>query len=166
MNQQPLPAILALIGLTISVAACVNGFEKYYQASPSAEQVLKSPYVLPPPPTPTVYSYSSNPSADNHKIQQEGYTYLGEASFYGNANRVSQSQAVAQGKKVGAAVILIHSEYMDTVSGAVPYTVQNAPVVSTVNTAGTVNVNGAGGYAPGRTTQAALSRHPEAAQRI
>ena len=149
MNRRTLPSILVVIVLPLFATGCVNGFEKYYRPSPNAQQVLKSPYVLPPPPTPTVYVYSATPSADNHKLQQDGYVYLGEASFYMNANKVSESQAVEQGKKVGAAVILIHSEYKDTVSGAVPYTVQNAPIVSTVNTSGTVNVNGAGGYATG-----------------
>ena len=38
---------------------------------------------------------------------------------------------------------------MDTLSGVVPYTVANPPIVSTVNTSGTVNAYGAGGYATG-----------------
>jgi len=40
-------------------------------------------------------------------------------------------------------------EYVDTLSGVVPYTVANPPVVSTVNTPGTGNTYGSGGYASG-----------------
>jgi len=52
---------------------------------------------------------------------------------------------VVQGKIVGASVVLYKSNYKDTRSGVVPYTVANPNVVSTVNTTG--NVYGSGGYA-------------------
>jgi PDZ domain len=137
------------IALALMVSGCVNSFAKYYKPSPYADTVIKSPYNAPTPATPPVYAYSSDPKADNHRAMEDGYVYIGEASFYANANKVSESQAVDQGKKVGAALILIHSEYKDTVSGAVPYTVQNAPVVSTVNTSGTVSSYGSSGYSSG-----------------
>src|SRR5580704_2255867 len=149
MKQRTVHAILTLLGAAFSVAGCANGFEQFYQKGPIPERLLVPPYVVAPPATPIVYTYSSDPKADAHKLVQDGYIYLGQASFNGNANRVSQSQAVEQGKKVGAAVILIHSEYMRTESGVIPYTVQNAPVVATINTGGTVNVSGSGGYASG-----------------
>jgi hypothetical protein len=38
---------------------------------------------------------------------------------------------------------------MDIQTGVIPYTVANPPVVSTVNTSGTVNAYGSGGYASG-----------------
>ena len=73
--------------------------------------------------------------------------FIGESSFYGPANRSNQNQAVTQGKKVGATVVLFKSEYMDTRSGVIPYTVANPPVVSTVNTSGTVyGNNGSASY--------------------
>ena len=149
MNQRTVTAILTLLMLVFSIAGCANGFEKYYQKGPVPDRFLVPPYVVPPPTTPAVYTYSNDPKADVHKLLQDGYVYLGQASFNGNANKVSQSQAVEQGQKVGAAAILIHSEYMRTESGVIPYTVQNAPVVSTINTGGTVNVSGTGGYASG-----------------
>ena len=69
---------------------------------------------------------------------EDGYVFIGESSFYGPANRSNQDQAVDQGKKVGASVVLFKSQYMDTRSGVIPYTVANPNVVSTVNTSGTV----------------------------
>lgn len=77
-----------------------------------------------------------------------------------------------QGKKVGAALILIRSKYRDTLSGTLPYTVPNPPQVASVNTTGTANVYGTGGYAtgnynststvtmPGRFIQRRLNANP------
>jgi hypothetical protein len=62
---------------------------------------------------------------------------------------VTQAQAVEQGKKVGAAIVMVRSSYKDTLSGAVPYTVANPTQYATVNTTGTVNAYGSGGYANG-----------------
>jgi hypothetical protein len=139
------PAILSLLLL----AGCVNGFEKYYKPSPSAAQVLKSPYNAPASATPLIYNYSNDPKVDNHNAMRAGYVYIGSADFYANVRKVSQSQLIVQAKSVGASLVLIHTSFKDTVSGSVPFTVQNAPVVSTVNTSGTVNSYGSGGYATG-----------------
>ena len=140
---------VVLLTSALILAGCANGFEKFYRETPYAAQAMKSPYTLPPPPVPNVYVYSSDPKSDNQRLAEDGYVTIGYASFSGNANKVSESQAVAQGKKVGAALIMIHSQYLETVSGVLPYTVANPPVVSTVNTSGTVNSYGMGGYASG-----------------
>lgn len=139
------PALLSLLAL----AGCVNGFEKYYKPSPSATQVLKSPYNAPASATPLIYNYSNDPKVDNHNAMRAGYVYIGSADFYANASKVSQPQLIAQAKSVGASLVLIHTSFKDTVSGSIPFTVPNAPVVSTVNTSGTVNSYGSGGYATG-----------------
>jgi hypothetical protein len=120
-------ALLSLLVLT----GCVNGFEKYYKTSPSAAQVLKSPYNAPASATPLIYNYSNDPKVDNHNAMRAGYVYVGSADFYATASKVSQSQLIAQAKSVGASLVLIHTSFKDTVSGSVPFTVQNAPVVST-----------------------------------
>jgi hypothetical protein len=134
---------IVAIGATLALlAGCASGFEKYYRPAPAAALALAAPTLAPPPPTPAVYTYSSNVQADAKRLAEDGYAFIGESSFYGPANKSNQEQAVAQGKKVGAAVVLFKSEYMDTRSGVVPYTVANPAVVSTVNTSGTVYGNG------------------------
>jgi hypothetical protein len=130
---------IVAIGATLALlTGCANGFEKYYHPAPEATLALSAPTLAPSPPTPAVYTYSANPQRDAKRLAEDGYSFIGESSFYGPANRSNQEQAVAQGKKVGAAVVLFKSEYMDTRSGVVPYTVANPNVVSTVNTSGTV----------------------------
>jgi hypothetical protein len=131
------------------LSGCASGFAKFYTPAPNAEVILKSPSTLPAPKTPQLFLHSNNVQADAKRLREDGYVYIGSSSFYGPANRSNQSQAIEQGKKVGAAVVLFKTEYMDTQSGVVPYTVANPPVVSTVNTSGTVDTYGSGGYASG-----------------
>ena len=131
------------------MGACTSGFEKFYTPDPNAQAVLSSSAVLPAPKTPKLFLHSNDVQADAKRLREEGYVYIGGSSFYGPANRSNQGHAIEQAKKVGAAVVLFKSEYMDTHSGVVPYTVANPPTVSTANTSGTINAYGSGGYASG-----------------
>jgi hypothetical protein len=135
--------------IAMVMAGCANGFEKFYTPAPNAQAILKSPTTLPAPKTPQLFLHSNDVQADAKRLREDGYIYIGSSSFYGPANRSNQAQAVAQAQKIGAAVVLFKSEYMDTRTGVVPYTVANPPVVSTVNASGTVNAYGSGGYATG-----------------
>jgi hypothetical protein len=109
------------------VAGCASGFAKFYTPDPNAQAILKSPITLPPPKTPQVFAHSSDIKVDAKRMAEDGYLYIGSSSFYGPANRSNRSQAIAQGEKVGAAVVLFKTDYMDTLNGVVPYTVANQP---------------------------------------
>jgi hypothetical protein len=137
--------ILILFGLVCLTTGCASGFEKYYTPARSLQAVLASPALVPPPAEPAVYLHSNDMNADMKRMLEDGYAYLGNSSFYGPANRSNQKQAIEQGRKVHAAAVLFKSEYMDTRSGVVPYTVANPAIVSTVNTSGTVNAYGSTG---------------------
>jgi hypothetical protein len=142
-------AVVSAVAVGCVLSACTSGFEKFYTPAPNAQAILNSPLTLPAPKTPQLFLHSNDVQADAKRLREDGYIYIGSSSFYGPANKSNQSQAIEEGKKVGAAVVLFKTEYMDTQSGVVPYTVANPPVVSTVNTSGTVNSYGSGGYASG-----------------
>jgi PDZ domain len=130
---------LAAIGATLALlAGCATGFEKYYHPGPPERLALAAPTLVPSPPKPAVYMHSADVQADAKRLAEDGYIYIGESSFYGPANKSNEGQAVDQGKKVGASLVLFKSQYKDTRSGVVPYTVANPNVVSTVSTSGTV----------------------------
>jgi hypothetical protein len=140
-----LPLLSGLLVLNL-MAGCISGFEKYYTPAASSS----SPAIaLPPPATPQMYAHSSDLNADGKRLREQGYVLLGTSSFYGPANRSNANQAVEQGKKVGAALVLVKSEYMDTLTGVVPYTVTGPPQTAIVNTTGTANAYGTGEYASG-----------------
>jgi hypothetical protein len=141
--------LISAILASLLLSGCVNGFEKYYSPAPGSERISSSPYMDKPPAEPRVYAHSSDPNADAKRLAEDGYVLIGSSSFYGPANKVTQAQAVEEGKKVGAAIVMVRSSYKDTLSGALPYTVANPTQYATVNTTGTVNSYGSGGYANG-----------------
>lgn len=138
-----------VLGLFFCLTGCVNGFERYYTAAPNSEKIVSLPEYVKPPPEPRVYAHSEDLKADAKRLYEDGYVLIGTSSFYGPANRTKQSQAVDEGKKVGATVVLVRSTYKDTLSGTVPYTVANPTQYATVNTTGSMNSYGSGGYATG-----------------
>jgi S1-C subfamily serine protease len=138
--------VLALVALS---GCATNGFEKYYTPLPAAENVKSNPQLEHPTDEPKVYTYSNDPDADNLRLAEDGYQTVGTSSFYGPANKITKEQAIAQAKNVGASVVLVRSDYKDTLSGVIPYTVPNPDQVSTVSTSGTVSSYGSGGYATG-----------------
>ena len=135
---------LALLGLS---ACAVNGFQRYYSPQPGADAAR--PLLEPFHGEPQIYTYSDDPRADVMRAREAGYLLLGTSSFYGPPKTMTRGELVEQAKSVGASMILVHSQYKDTLSGTVPYTVANPPQISTVNTSGTVNSYGSGGYATG-----------------
>jgi hypothetical protein len=137
------------LSLLILSGCAANGFEKYYSPRPNSEALKKDPRMEHPTGEPKVYTYSDDPKSDNLRAVEAGYVLMGSSSFYGPPAIMTQAQLLAAAKKLGAAMVLVHSQYKDTISGVVPYTVANPPQMSTVNTSGTVNTYGSGGYATG-----------------
>ncbi len=153
-------ALVSAVAVGCLLSACTTGFEKFYTPAPNAQAILSSPLTLPTPTIPQLFLHSNDVQADAKRLREDGYLYIGSSSFYGPANKSNQSQAIEEGKRVGAAVVLFKTEYMDTQSGVVPYTVANPPVVSTVNTSGTVNSYGTGGYASGNYNSTGTITNP------
>jgi hypothetical protein len=141
--------IVSALSLLALGGCAVNGFERYYSPRPGSEALQTSAYVEHSVGEPKVYAYSNDPPADNLRAQEDGYQMIGSSSFYGPPATMTKTQLVAEAKKLGASLVLIHSQYKDTLSGVVPYTVPNPSQVSTVSTSGTVNSYGSGGYATG-----------------
>jgi hypothetical protein len=142
--------LFAIIDVLGGVVGCAsNGFEKFYNPLPGSEQIASSPWYEKPPAVPKVYVYSNDPNADAKRLAENGYVMIGQSSFFGPSNNGRQSLAVEQAKRVGAAIVMIKSTYKDTLTGVLPYPVQNPNQITTVNTNGTVNTYGSGGYASG-----------------
>jgi len=138
----PLTIVLALLG-------CANSFEQFYRPTAAAAEIVGKPYMVPLPAVPSLYSHSSDVQADAKRMAEEGYILIGTSSFSGATDKVHESQAIEQGKRVGAAVILMKSQYQGTDTGTMPFTSPGAPQISTVNTMGSFNAHGSSGYTMG-----------------
>src|SRR5579862_4326372 len=122
------------------LTACTNPYEQFYRGAPDGRKVNN--YV--PTAEPLQIYGTSNFAQDVAALQRRGYSPIGESSFNGAANRISETQLREEANKLGAAVVLVASRYTGTVSGVVPLTLPNN---STSFTTGNATVTGAGGVA-------------------
>ena len=98
--------IVAIGAMLALLSGCASGFEKSYHPVPAEKLAQAIPQFAPPPPKPAIYLHSANMQADRKQMADEGYVFIGESSLYGPANKSDRKQAIDQGKKVGAAVVI------------------------------------------------------------
>jgi hypothetical protein len=128
-----------LLAIAVLLAGCANGYEKFYQPVPPPSMGF-APFTGDPQLT-----YASAPLRETVlQMFRAGYGLTGVSDFTGPAQ--NPAGAVAQAKKVGAAVIVISQRYQNTVSGAIPIT---TPTSTTSYTSGTANIYGTAGMASG-----------------
>jgi hypothetical protein len=90
-------------------------------------------------------------AADARKLIENGYACIGTSSF--NAAEVNSSKALAQARKLQAAIVVVQSKYRNTVSGTIPFTTQDPPqVVTTYNQGSLYGTGGYGNYYGTSTT--------------
>jgi hypothetical protein len=102
--------VLLLAGLLACcvLTGCASTFEEYYQPA-AASNVAP----VTPPPAPLLIQ-SRYPDADAKQLEQEGYELIGTSYFITGqlatgplSDSFYTDQAVKQGKKVGAAIVLL-----------------------------------------------------------
>jgi hypothetical protein len=111
---------VAVIVLTLS--GCVNPYTQFYTDRLGGRAVTSIPWIVPSSEEPKVYTTVDH-DRDTRAMLENGYLLIGFSSF--NAGNASQAQAIEHARNVGAAVVLLQSKYTNTVSGSIPWTVQN-----------------------------------------
>lgn len=132
---------LAIALLASVLTACASGYSQFYTAIPGATpDVVAQTRAAPPPATPLVEYSSTVP--DPEQYGRLGYAPIGYASFSSGHNE-SEKDAVAQGQKVGAdLVVIVNPSYAGSVTSQVPIT---TPTTSTAYTTGSATAYGSGG---------------------
>lgn len=133
---------LFVIGLLL-LAGCagMNPFCQFYQDKNGGIDISTNPNVILPTGEPKIYS-GGDKDADHQKMLEDGYRFLGFASF--NSGNVSKSQMIAQAKQVKAEVVIFYSQYTNTISGITPLTL---PDTQTVTGFTSGNIHGSRGSA-------------------
>lgn len=127
--------------LTLSLAACASGFSQFYTPIPGATpEVIANTRAAPPPSTPLV---ERSPVAPNQDLYaRRGYAVIGYSSFSSGHNE-SEKNAIAQGVKVGAdLVVIVNPSYAGSVTSQIPIT---TPTTSTSYSNGSATAYGSGG---------------------
>jgi hypothetical protein len=125
--------------VTLLLAGCTNGYEKFYQPNPAP-----GIGVVALSGDPQLVAGSQDAQGTVFQMYQNGYGLVGAADFSGPAQ--DRAGAIKQAKKVGASIIVVSQKYQNTVSGSVPLT---RPTSTTSFSSGTANISGTGGDASG-----------------
>ncbi len=128
------------LSLALVLGGCANGYQQFYQAYPGATpETIAKIRTAAPPANPRVEHV---PGIDNSVYEgyaKLGYTPIGHSSF--NAGqRQPDENAVAQGRAVGADLVIIaNPRYTGTETASIPIT---TPTTSTTYSSGTATAYG------------------------
>jgi serine protease Do len=123
------------------LAGCANPYAQFYTDQLGGRSIEEFPIIDPHKGEPQLYSTNDH-ERDGRALLENGFVLIGYSSF--NAGPVDSKNAVGHAKKVGATIVLVQSQYTNTVTGAIPYTVQNPSQTATTYHSG--SVYGSGGY--------------------
>ncbi|MDT7042921.1 PDZ domain-containing protein [Candidatus Nitronereus thalassa] len=141
-----------LIASILLLSACApNPFAKFYYDNTGGAD-LKA---LSAPPKSSVVEPTLIRGGDFESktlaMREEGYDLIGHSRF--NAAKIDESQALEQGKAVGAEVVVLHSEYTETLSGSLPLSLPNTQTQTTNLSGNVFGSGGSGSYSGTATTQ-------------
>lgn len=131
--------LLALLSIMI-LTSCANPYAQFYRGQPDARTLVQ----YEPSAEPLKVYTTDNFDRDIRVLVTKGYFVIGNSSFNAGGNAVTEAQLQEQAKRVGAQVVLVASQYTNTVSGAVPLVLPNN---TTSYSSGTATAYGSGGYA-------------------
>ncbi|MGH3430652.1 MAG: PDZ domain-containing protein [Terriglobales bacterium] len=132
--------------VALLLAGCASGYGQFYQSTPGATpEVIAANRAAPPPKSPQLeHAGGANGQAVVDAYLRQGYALIGYSSF-NSGHRESESNAVAQGERVGAdIVVVIDPHYTGSVTTSVPLT---TPTSQTSYTTGTATAYGSAGTA-------------------
>src|SRR5688572_4162287 len=123
------PSTLILILFAIMMSGCATPYAKFYKDSTGGVDITAMPdrYVVSST-EPKLYE-TTNPDEDYLKLFENNYDMIGYSSF--NAANVDPDQALMQGKKVHAEIVLVYTEYTHTKSGTTQLSLPNTTTSST-----------------------------------
>ncbi len=108
-NYLPVMCLVGLCGGFGALTGCTSLFARYYE--PRATAPVSSVVASRPP----LFLDTQNPEADARQLEREGYVLIGASRFITGQlfsgpieDSFYKDQAIAQGVKVGAAIVLLH----------------------------------------------------------
>jgi len=138
--------IILSIFLLLVVSCAVNPYYNFYKDQTNGADLSTLPNVILTNEEPKIFE-GANIDSDSQKMMENGFVSIGYSSF--NAGAVSSDKAIIHAKNIKAEVVIVYSEYTNTVSGSIPLTLPNTET-STTKTSG--NLWGVGSYNETSTT--------------
>ena len=120
MKSFRIPSVekLAILALFLGLAAgCANPYHENYLSTLEKRSKEELSRLLPPSGPPKLLT-STDMKADSLKMRENGYLLVGRAKF--RSSPVDETQALDQAKKIGAEVVLVNHQYVNSATESVP----------------------------------------------
>lgn len=142
--------LVLLVFSSFFLAGCANPYSSFYTDLTQGRNITERPGFISSG-EPKLYQ-GANPEDDERKMMEDGYWMVGYSLFHGRL--ISSDEALEQAIKAHAAVVLVYSAYIDTLSGYMPIT---TPTTQTSTTSANATAHSLGGsyvnaYGKSRTT--------------
>lgn len=142
--------VVTALALFALLCGCANPYTQFYTDQVEGRSIRELPMLVTHDGDPQLYATADH-ERDGRALFENGYVLIGYSTF--NAGPVDSDQAIRHAKKVGAALVLLQSQYTNTLMGTIPYTVQNpSQTVTTYHSGSVYGSGGYGGYSGTSTT--------------
>jgi len=132
---------LMLLSVVLLIFGCaVNPYFKFYTDNTNGVDLTTLPNVIISDSEPKIFQ-GDVLTKDTQSMKENNFNLVGYSSF--NGGQVNNQKAIMQAKNVKAEVVIVYSEYTNTVSGTIPLTLPDKET-STTTTSG--NLWGVGSY--------------------
>jgi hypothetical protein len=146
MNMIRLLGLLLLAAAAVAIPGCAgDGYKEFYRpAQGVSPELVAQTRAEPPPPVPKLDRSGDKPENVLASYARFGYGLVGYSSFNASDGQ-SESNAIEQGKRVGAdVVVILNPQYTGSRSTVIPLT---TPTTQTSYTTGSATAFGSGGSA-------------------
>jgi hypothetical protein len=113
LSKVMLSALMSALAGACLLTGCATSFQRFYEPVPNSGALLATPEATP------LFEWSRDPGNDARLLTREGLVLIGTSSFIATTFTPDPSyadQAVTQGIKVGAAVVLLQEDSSDLVA--------------------------------------------------
>lgn len=132
---------IVVVGSLLFSGCVTNPYSHFYRDYTGGMGVAGNPMLVAPEKKP-VLQRGLDPIEDGMEMMRNGYVLIGESSF--NASSAAASNAKYHAQRVGAEIVLLYSQYTDTVPEVMPLTL---PDTQKSITYGSASAYGSGGWA-------------------
>lgn len=145
--------MLILIIITSIVGCVSNPYKQYYTDKLGGKKVSDIREFEQNPGDPIIQN-GTNPEEDFTKMIEDGYALIGFSSFNGKTANTEDAKYFA--REIMATNVIVYSKYTNTVSGSIPWTVQNPSQIVTTQHQGSIygSSGGSASYYGSSTTTA------------
>jgi hypothetical protein len=131
-----LQASVFAVGVSCIIGCAGNPYAKFYRPSAPPDAFAKGDLERATAPPQVFSSSPQNKDEDLLAMVENGFLMVGWSSF--NWKQADVSDAIEEARAIGASLVVLYSQYSNTISGTVPLVLPKPPERTTSTSSGTI----------------------------